>query len=275
MTHSIDLLKKTATILDMTVETGSKFVPIAEASTDRIKTNLYLPFNLDEKIGLNLGRIGAMMQLGGFKHLTISREPEEKTSSTIPTIVGMSGSGDAIAGKVKSKIVETYNNDFSLERNELRSHTWSDLKLRINTHEIQQRVLLSERNVRDATTWASEIDEALTKGIVRAGFDYLIHTRSNMDKVGMSVSYVLYGAALVVNKLLLGTSFAIPGYLGALAAYNLGFLHMQVGREKRGTGQRLSVFIDYELDRAIVLRLVGKLSTLAKALPEKPPQSGK
>lgn len=253
-----------------------QFVPMSEANTDRIRTSVSLPFKLEEKIGLNVGRIETLLQLGGFADLKISQEEDKETSSVVPMVVGINNKGEAVAGKAKVKVIPISQESVHLGKDLFRDSRWSNLDITLNIEELQQRLLESGNNIQKTISWVRDINQTLTRGIIRAGLRNLlsIKDRTKEDWLAPLIYYGAWHANTLVGKTFYGaeasTSWAIiANSVAAAAVYHFLSAIVPPGPERKGSGTRFSVFIDFELDRAIGLFALGNLSTLAKPIDQK------
>lgn len=259
----------------MSVE--NRFVPLSEANTSRLRTVVDLPFGIEDSIGLNVPRTHLLCQVAGFRFLRIETDWEGETSQVVPQIVGVNSQGGAYAGAASIKRVSACNYEYK-GRDGLytwKQARWSDLRLTFNVNEIQQRIMDSGNNVREVGLWSQEINTALKQGIVRAGVRHLVFGLDASEKVLTAVNYS--------SQLNLATDFSLlirsPGFhalnfpllmiefIGVSIIFNV-FHSVNYGRERGGSGRRLSLFMGPELDRAAVLSVLSRTQPLVREIAE-------
>ena len=241
----------------------SKFIPMPEAQTSRLRTTVELPFNNENAIGLNVDRIQALCQLSGFRHLRIQNQEHPLTTNAAVMIVGMDSRGTAVGGKASVKTVPIYEEGMNPVNNVIRKQSrWFDLTISLNQKEIQQRMLVSRKDVRKVTNWAKNINQALTQGIVNAGVKQLLSGLSTVEK---TISVILYGLVPVIS--FIGPE-KIPSYLATMVFMYNYLQDYRFGGEnfREGSGHRYSLIFGPELDRALVLLLLANSQKLAKPL---------
>ena len=255
-----------------------KFVPMSDANTWRLRTTATLPFQLHEKVGLNVGAIERLCQVAGFRHLRIQNDPNGETSQAIPQVVGFDARGAAIAGKAAFKEVPTSQFDYSpglkFERG-FKQARWKNLTVSLNTQEMKQRILRSDGKVTDSEEWGRETDKALKRAVIKSGTRHLVCDFDCYDK----------GMALLVYSLIsTWTAFLARGgkvdlgpyetagvfilYTVVFGAYTTAWGSSKYGKEKSGEGQRAGLIFGPEIDRAITLAVLTYTSKLAKGIPE-------
>lgn len=124
---------------------------------------------------------------------------------------------------------------------------------------MQQRILWSEEDVRVAENWIKEINQALVDAIVRAGLENLVISIDKITLLFMSLFYIPNLRRLLSQDIGAFLAFSIMDVV-----YWNFFGSLRNGKEdfERGKGCRLSMFFGLELDRAAILLLLAKSSTL-------------
>jgi len=255
-----------------------EFVPMSEANTERVRTTATLPFQLHERVGLNVKRIHSICQLAGFSHLKIQNDPSGETSQAVPQIVGLDRNGSAVAGKAAVKNVPTYQSDYSPDPvfdvgRPMKQAVWKNLTVSLNTEEMKQRILLSDERVTDSSEWGKQIDEALKKATLRSGVRHLVGDIGRVEKILSLFFYTLVYSEDLVSIAKDDTSLleAIPMFATSFALTGVVMTAMNslaYGTEKPGEGRRASFFFGPELDRAIALAVSTYTGRLAKGLSE-------
>ena len=240
----------------------TEYQPITSANTDRLTVELDLPFGLGNEIGLKVDQLRVLCQIAGFKHLLIKSPKKPRISKSIPTIVGINSHGESYAGLIVSDTVPTAEQEFGKinDHRFLKNGEWRDLRISLNLSEIQQRILLSEEDVRIAENWVKELNQALTDAIIKAGLKHLLLTIE--DKLNLYITICFWLSKL--SRLLSGNSskFLISMLYDAFLWNLLGSLNSGKEDFKNGEGYRMSIFLGIELDRAALLLFLAKSSVL-------------
>ncbi len=231
-----------------------------DAQTSRLRTTVQLPFQTEESIGLNVEKIQSLCQLSGFSHLRIQNQEDPKTSKSAVMPVGINSFNTAIGGKASIETEPIYLEETDLSHQAFRKQSrWFNLKISLNQEEMKQRMLLSKKDLREATHWARDINQALTQGIVRAGVKQLFSGLSTEEK---STSAFVYGLGLFNASSPVG----LVSYFATMALVSNYFQIYRFGGEnfKEGSGHRYSLFLGPELDRALILLIIAHTQKLAK-----------
>jgi len=245
----------------------SKFIPMPEAQTRRLRTKVKLPFAIEESIGINVKHTQALCQVSGLRHLTIKNQENPEVSNTINVVVGINEQGVGLAGKGIIKKVPTFEHEAQRSTSEnffYKNAIWQDLTISLNTKEVKQRILGSEEDVRNVAKWATELNDALTKGIVRTGLKQLLINLRKFDLIMPSVVHLTTLSVLLrgdIGNFLYWfiQDAGLWSFLGTMASSFENF--------KEGEGHRLSMFVNFELDRALALLVMaGGLQPLAKKI---------
>ena len=248
-----------------------------DANTWRLRTTATLPFQLHEKVGLNVGAIERLCQVSGFRHLRIQNDPNGETSQAIPQVVGIDARGTAIAGKAAFKEVPTSQFDCSPEHEYLafKQARWSDLTVSLNTQEMKQRILLSDNKVTDSEEWGRETDKAIKRSVIKSGIRHLVCGLDAYDKVISLLIYSLVSTSTIFvargGRVDLGpyeTAAVFISFAVGIGAFTTAWGSSRYGKEKPGEGQRVNLINGPELDRAIALAVLTYTSKLAKGIPE-------
>lgn len=253
-----------------------RFIPIQEANTPRLRTTLSLPFGVEDSIGINVKQIQRLSQIAGIRHVRIKNDENAQITSGPGMIVGADVSGTAILGRGITTRVPTYNQELqptTKSKNFYKNADWENLTISLNTKEIKQRILGEDKDVRDSHRWATELNSAVTSGIVRAGVKHLV---TNLTKMQAGLTLLVH--ANNFGRLLTGdiagyvrttiTDAAIFNFIGPTSRRRYGYGSGSVGFEnfEKGEGYRISMFTNFQIDRAIFLLLMSTLQPLAKEI---------
>ncbi len=139
-------------------EIESRFIPMPEANTRRIRTLATLPFKLEKQVGLDTKYIERLMQIGGINTLRILSDHEGERSSTSAQVVGLGSDGSAIAGKCISTTISIssgkLSNNYMTRYCKQASWTHLDITLNINTNGLQVAVSPSVPQDDEDVHWA-------------------------------------------------------------------------------------------------------------------------
>jgi len=251
-----------------------QFVPMSEANTACLRTTATLPFHLHEEVGLNVKRIHAICQVSGFRHLVIRNDPEGERSRATPQVVGIDRNGSAVGGKVAFREVPAFKSDYTevhygtFPQKQAR---WKNVVISLNTQEITQRILHSERKVTDSDEWGKEINKALKKAMTESGTRHLVKDLTRIDLIFTLVgNWLIYKNDLIeIVKEGIDPQVALSRL--ALRTVSVGVIFTTIsslfdGVEKPGEGRRVSLLYGPELDRAVVLLALAYSSRLAKGI---------
>lgn len=253
-----------------------KFVPMSEANTVRVRTTATLPFQLHEEVGLNLKRIDAICQVGGFQYLKIQNDPKGETSHAVPQIVGIDRSGSAVAGKVRLKEAPTFQSEYTPDTpafylDRMKQGRWKNLTILLNTEEMKRRILSSDARVTDPSEWGNEINKALKMAMVKNGTRHLVKDLDRFDQFFTLLFYSLVYSDEIISlaKGESGPLETLSKMAGSLAITGMVMTTLYstfYGVEKPGKGRRISLFYGPELDRTAVLLALAYTSRLAKGI---------
>lgn len=247
----------------------NKFIPIAEANTRFVRTDLSLPFNQEEKIGLNIQRLHALMQIGGACSLKIINDSTNETSSVQSSVLGFDTQGNAFAGKSKMNNVPISSSemrdqyDWYIEK----QARWINLDIKINTEEIKQRLLQSGKIVTEPKNWSISIDQSLKRQIAKNCGEHLIGHFNIKDKLYTGFLLSMCSLPLLITDF--PNSRSLTTYLSFFIRQSMiwtVFDSLRYGVEKSHQGRRASIFYGFEFDRLALLYLLTNTSTLAKNL---------
>lgn len=257
-----------------------RFTPVSCANTDRIHTNVELPFGLSDEVGINTKFATALLQIGGFRHVRITGDSEGETSQVIPQIMGTDAHGLALAGEALVKTVPTHSYEVAELKDEtVKQARWKDLDLTLNLAEIINRIEQTDKSVRDAQVWAQEVDQALRHTLINAGVENLLGGLHILEKLLVLIVYgTRVGLVSGVNINSISTNSIQPLSLEVALGHFIApgivwsfYESMKYGVEKPGEGRRFSTVLGPELDRALVLGVIGRLNKLAGVVSWKKP----
>lgn len=172
------------------------YVRIDEASTERVRFAVPLPEYVDrERIGVNIRKIEKLCRIGGIGHLRVTADYESDTSNFVPTIVGVSQKGEAVAAKTGVKrISPTQTSDFNTDKASSPALTWTDGS---NIPEIVKRINDDKKykeGARSIDAWSQKLDLSLRDGIAGIGIPYLTSELFSRNK-GLTI-YNLINSAI-------------------------------------------------------------------------------
>lgn len=251
-----------------------KFVPLSEINNHgdgKVTASLGIPDYVGE-IGLNYPGIRRLMRIGGLGTLRIANPRHSDRDSYEPTIQGYDDRGHATAGMMTKKEVSLYNSSVTDQNSDLPHYArWANAVVEIKTDEIPQRLQADGIPVRSTRGWARYINRALKSGITEAGINHLIKNLTFDDIKKTALLYSVssaYGPSFYHD--LNATGLRLPIICATIATCGR-IMEYFISRVK-GVGpikeQRISLFYGPELDRAAVLYAEGKVTKLAKELPE-------
>ena len=129
-----------------------------------------------------------------------------------------------------------------------------------NIVELKQRILASNEDVRKPARWAKEIDQGLKVSLTQAGEQHLLTFGSDpLDKLRHSGWFVFGALSAAV-----GGMDGLAWYVATSVPLHLALDSFAYGVEKSGSGQRLSLFRGWELDRAAVLGMYALAGPVAR-----------
>jgi hypothetical protein len=240
-----------------------------------VRTHLPLPFHLDEQVGLDLGRIHTLLQIGGYKSLRINAKNDGDSGRNVTAqIIGVNSDGSAIAGAIKTK--SRSSEEYSINQSPIRlrkQSSWPDLTITLDQQELQRRILDGKDSVHNPKPWATELNTSIKKGLQRAGIKNLLGVPLHERVLWLS-TYAIDTAFSISHTLGSKTptlDYFITDAIGRMIFVSTFYIFLDSlfsGPERAGNGRRLSVFRGWELDRAVALSAVGFMSTLVKELPK-------
>jgi len=234
------------------------YVPLSEVNSVSFYSRLSLPFGLEDQIGVNVKKAEWLTQIGGIRHVIVKNDPAGETSQVTRSIVGMNRDGSAMAGGVKVDYAPTSSGEVRQDKHKTHTARWSELTIKVNTEEVKSRLLQNDKVVSKPDAWAPELDSAIKKEIRATGNKQLL----KMVGYDNFSFYFIYGTNFLGSALLVNND----GDLGKMAISFLGS-YMRSGliwttlnsmfydTEKRGTGNRISLGVGMEIDRAILFNL--------------------
>lgn len=234
------------------------YVPLSEVNSVSFYSRLSLPFGLEDKIGVNVKKAEWLTQVGGIRHVIVKNDPAGETTQVQRAIVGMNSDGSAMAGATKVDYAPTSSGEIKQDKYKTHTARWSELTIKINTEELKSRLLQSDNVVSKANAWAPELDRAIKKEIRATGNQQLL----KMVGYDNFSFYFIYGMNLLGAAMLTSND----GDLGKIALSLLGsnirsgiiwttINSMFYDTEKRGTGNRISLGVGMEIDRAILFNM--------------------
>ena len=240
-------------------ERKNTYTPMPDANTSRIRTNATLPFHLENRVGLNTEYIHALLQIGGIGDIKITNSDGEVSHSQL-SIMGFGKDGSALAGAGKTKTIDTFKFRMELENpNKSKQSQWPCLTLDLNTLEMKQRILNSDKIVTHPDDWSKEINNATREAILRAGTKHLLTGLNRKDKLSLAL-ITCVNMGIIVNQF---RNVIIANCLQHITE------SMSNGFEQPGKGHRMSLFFGFEADRALLLNIYGRFKPIAKSLENK------
>ena len=238
----------------MSAERG--FTPLPEANSNRVRTTLKLPYNLENSIGLHLKSTESLCQLGGVASILI-RNGNHRTA---PVILGVTGDGTALGGFTSAGLLTEVKNNKdpgSLPP----SCRWSRLEIMVNESESIARLEGQGKDLKEPAHWAKIIDGSIKDGVSVAATENLLKRPSGLLLLDL------------VPVVLLTSDILGKNYSGATFLYSTWYLinkisHLEHGFERAGGGQRwsLSILDSPEIDRLLALHLIMPLPRLSKKI---------
>lgn len=225
-----------------------------------------MPSHLDtEKIQLNLSRFGAIHRVGAFSASIISEYQGETSESN--NIMGINADGSALAGKTKSRQVESSDCFLGEKQHYWMANTsyaygYPVVIHRVNRPEAVQNVIgQKEEGKTDEQAWAKVLDMALRESFREAGRLSLVNRIDNFQK---AITYFVAG--MIPCSIILNDMVGPVVYTGTLAAsigidsYRNRKLGLHPFRERRW-----SVFLSNQVDRYIALNGLSRVPGLVTA----------
>ena len=246
----------------------SRFSPIGRTYAYRVKSYVTLPFELENKIGIDTLQVRRLLQIGGIRQLTIINDPDGKVERAVPLILGVDKNGAAFAGAAKTISTPSADSESSYKgkRNIYSAQRWIDTTVKVNTEQIKSEILQSSKKVNSPDSWAEALNSAVKKEILLSGVKNL-WKRTLADKIYMFVilSMVIQDIALFHTDLArLGIGVLIT--LGMSITMWSVITSFMFGSEESGGGSRFSIFTSYpEIDRMLFLYMMIRNATLIKS----------
>lgn len=250
------------------------YIPLSEIRSDTIRSGLNLPFGLSDQIGLNVKKAEWLAQIGGLRTVTVKNDPNGETSKVQHTVVGINKDGSGMAGASKIDYAPTSGLEMKQDKYKIHSARWADVTIKINTEEVKNRILGKSLTVTNPESWVPDLNKSIKSEIRKAGHKQLLPI--NPDYFGF---YWIYGWNLyyAVTAAMQTGDLSIPNVLLSFAGRNLmsgviweTFSTVISGTEQRGGGNRLTLGIGPELDRALVFNLSFLGDPLIKSLDNMP-----
>lgn len=231
---------------------------MSEVYSQSIVSNLALPFHLEDQIGLNVKKAEWLAQLGGIRSVFIKNDSSGETSKVQGTVVGMNGDGSAMAGATKVDYMPTSSLEMKQDKYKIQSARWANIIIKINTEELKERLLRSDKVVSKTGTWVPYINTAIQKEMRKAGNKQLLSMLpADYFSFFWFNGWSLYESIKThidnPNPLIIGASFIGWNILYGIFINTLDTL--TYGAENRGDGKRYTFGIGLEPDRAVVFNL--------------------
>jgi ribosomal protein L22 len=245
-----------------------RYIPIADIQTPRIRTQIDLPYHLEDRIGLNTKYLQTLIQIAGIKHVRISTE-NTKTPETKVSITGINNDGSAIAGKAKAESISTHSQSLQPDNPKLTSsknYSWPSLNIVLNPNETRDQLLDSSGNnyseLKNPNNWSREINKAIKNAIRNAGRKNLVETTPTLLD-GMWIA----GLGFSLTPFL---SSQFPDPHNILFHYGMRYFSQTfvifTENFQKGEGYRLSLIAGYELDRFALLQAYSRLKPVVVPL---------
>lgn len=255
----------------------SGLVPMEQVQSPKLRFVVPLPEYLAGGIGVRVDRLQRLMRLGGVGHLRVTGETDQDISQSVPTVVGFTSQGGALAGKAGVTKIPTFTasgaEDYgSLDNSLFRDHaaTFINCSVNLNLEEISARIRQENRwtrGVYSKDAWAYHFDQAIKKGVSDTGIKHLVLGLTALNWGDTAFQYALMGAFSAWST---GFHFPSPELAFRVPLVSL-FLNAfgYVGNTLIGREYRLSLIYGPQLDRALVLGVLGKTSRVVQAIPNK------
>lgn len=260
-------------IISFMSEFKGGYVPIEYANTER--TRFVIPFPeyiKPEQIGVNLGRLGTLLRVGGISHLRVAGQTDGETSRFTPTVVGFDSQGNAYAGKKGEKVAVSEFSAFddeaspSLDASLWRPHaaTWKEAVIHLNLNEIAERIRQEsnwDRGIYSTKAWAHHLDEGIRKGVTGIGMRHLalglnIYRWSTVAfQFGVTTFLEAQTGYFPIERL--ASAILVVGQLRNVIDY--------FGYRNTDDGYRWSAFYGPQLDRALLLKILSSRTNLVMA----------
>lgn len=256
------------------IESG--FVPLPkveqEQPEERIRIHLNLPSYIDQdKIGVNLTGISKLCRLGGIRELVVIGNTGEETSHVIPEIVDLNSDGSAVASKKIAKVaVPTFEMDIKDNKGQTENISTRavNLNIKINIDELASRVTEKPEGAHSVKNWTKELDKGFKVPIRKSGNQNLLRNLEWNDRTAyiaaggfsVGVPFIDLFATLRGDIIFLEAQLAsVALIVGALKASETLSL-------RKHPDFRYSLFLGYQIDRAIALGISSRTKPLIKDL---------
>lgn len=233
---------------------SEKFIPIDEASTERVKFALDLPQYLDRnKIRSHAERIQSLMGLGGIKNLQVETFEADRVSAS-PLIVGRDSEGGGYAGKIGSP---TKSN--TIESNGVIGENQVDVRVGVDVQALAAKI--SNEGLKSEAVWAREIDRLVLQGIRAGSTESLLKKNVSFDLVTKSP---VFGFATLLSATSNGFSEVVSPddllirYSGLLPITYLSNKYLY------GNAQRASLVWGPQVDRWAILQARTRIQHVVK-----------
>jgi len=267
--------------------TERQYTPLPQANDEKVRINLSLPEFVDtNRVGVNLQEIHYLCRIAGIKHLLVTDTYAEEKSEEKPTVVGVTSSGEALAGKVKHQKRDLFNtsSDQSIGPGEVglsHSARWVNGTIYMDIRSIATEIISNktqEDGVRSIPAWTYEFNSTMKKGIRDIGTRHLLAGLNRDERLNALgyVANILASSFIEGNILQEPIRLEIPPNFGDIA-----FAFIFVGLMYKGAskllhpqtppeGRRFSLFYGPQIDRAIALQIASRSTTLVQDLKESP-----
>ena len=224
-----------------------------------------------ERILFNTRRIGRMAALGGFHGDVLISGYHGETTEYTPGITGQGADGSAFASMIGS-VKKAPLADVGSAGFDPLGHIQHDLRLRVNTAELTDRLERQHANVRDPHSWARHLDQALGEGLRHAAWAHM--ARKNPPNFEVAISLIFGGALMsapLFDALKNSPSWTIGalslGYAGTAFVNNLGVIQGLLQRHNDMSALRdgcYSMVPMWHIDRAAAVSVGTRLGKLVK-----------
>lgn len=261
-------------------EAKTKFVPIDQIQSERLRVDLQLPpFIPVHQIGVNVGRVRFLCNIAGIDHLRVE-SVSQGTSGFIPVIVGMDDQGSAVAGRVGLKTeVRTFSTETDRLGNEIidaeHPKRWTDAKVSLNTDEVARQIQANPEisaGLRSPEPWADVLNQSIKRCLIDEGTRHLI-LGLRASEWGATAFFWMYAGVMSSGVVLSPFSLRphIPAFQEFLLQLMIGSaiwngIDYTFSRSKPGHPYRLSLIKGPQLDRALILNTLGRLGRVAKVI---------
>ena len=262
----------------------SELTPVARLDKPPVTMMMDLPYRFQNKIGVDLHRIGWLRRIGGISNLRLKMDTEGKITSSAPIPNGLLGNiFTTTAEHIEQAPVGLIEHD--LDEINLLLKVWSNrkrvlypnLSLTLNQNEMQRRILQSKEKVTEPEAWVNELNRVFSTLIIQHGKEHLLGNFTWNDIsfystfIFLSLTSSLHSARETATNL---DEFAqifseeIRGFLLMLNVYEWIVLSAYNWKQGRRIA-RISVFGPLEIDRYLLLYYLAKTKPVFAVLPAK------